>query len=312
MKNKIIQHLKDNIAIILISILAIIFVFKFIDSYQESHRLHRELIGTQQKFKKINEYSAVLQRKYEDQETLLKTVNKDWAKEKAYLKGRIKVLSNATYLIRENARNTNKSDVVYLGKKMKYIVNEIKYENGPAVGYVLIYDDGRVTSRLYNHAIDVKTAISKQEKEGKYSIISKADYILKSPTLSKTGEWYNKPFHLKIQKGTALIDPTEPIIKKKSFYFWTPNYNANLNINSNGLAGGLGISLMGYGYSKRDLDWKFIQLGSQISTDKEFGLTIVPMMYRPFSNILTNTYFGSGILFDSTGYSYFAGIQIGL
>ena len=35
---------------------------------------------------------------------------------------RVKLLSNATYLIREKARLTNNSDVIYSGKMMKYII----------------------------------------------------------------------------------------------------------------------------------------------------------------------------------------------
>lgn len=288
---------------------------KWLDLKGENERLHEELIGQTTKYQQLSEFSAKLEIQYKNQQDIMKKLEKDWASEKDNLQGRIKVLSNATFLIREKAQTSNTSDLVYVGNKMKYVVNEIRYNEGPPVGYVLIFDDGRVISKLYNHTIDVKTAVSREESTGKYVIISKADYILKSPSLNVNNQnWYNKPYPLKIIGGSASVDPSEPIVSaKKKLYFWTFNLNGNVHFYTNGVAPALSTALMGYGYSMRDLDWKFLDLGlGYVNSTKGITLDLTPVLYRPIPKILRNTYVGPGISLDSYGLKYFLGINIGL
>ena len=146
-----------------------------------NERLHIELVGQKEKYQQLSEFTAKLEIKYVGQEKLRKELERNFSAEKGALKGRIKILSNATFLIREKARKSGKSDLVYQGNRLKYIVNEIRYKDGPPVGYVLIFDNGKVVSKLYNHRFDVKTAVSRDEDSGRYSVVSKADYILMSP-----------------------------------------------------------------------------------------------------------------------------------
>lgn len=307
MFSKIIKFLKKNYLLIILILVALY----AIDLYRSKDRLHEDLIGKTQEFEKLSEYAALLERKYIPQEELQKKLEEEFKAEKEALEGRIKILSNATFLIREKARVEKNSDISYQGSKMKYVVNELRFENGPAVGYVLIFDDGRVVSKIYNHEIDVKTAVARDEASGKYSIVSKANYILKSPSMNKSGEWFNKPYPLKIVGGTAFIDPTEPIKRDKQFFLFSPNVNANLNFSAKGVAPGLGVSIMGYGESKRDLDWKFLQFGAQLDKNQDLGLTFNPVLYRPFGDFLSNTYIGPGISFDKNGSNLFLGLQIG-
>ena len=185
---------------------------KISDLFQENGRLHTELIGQKERYEQLSERAAKLENQYVDQETLRKELELQFQQEKDALTGRIKVLSNATFLIREKARRSGQSDLVYQGKRVKYVLNEIRYNDGPPVGYVLIFDDGRVVSRLYNHQLEVKTAVSRNEDSGRYSVVSRAEFILRSPSLNLNGErnWFNKPFNLPITGGKAFIDPTEP------------------------------------------------------------------------------------------------------
>jgi len=285
---------------------------KYLDQRAENKRLHQELIGKTEQYEQLTKHAANLERKYVDQQTQQRLAKEQWGKEARNLRGRIKVLSNATYLIRERARKENRSDLVYEGKRVKYLFNEIRFNNGPPVGYVLIFDNGRVVSKVYNHKIDVKTAVSRDEESGRYDILSKADFVLRSGHLKPDGKnWFGVPYPLKITGGSATIDPTEPSKDSKRFHFWAPRYNFGVNANVDGLHPGLGVSLMGFGYSKRDLDWKLVELGLQYEKEDGAGLTFKPVLWRPFSDALPNTYIGPGISLDQNGTDYFFGISLG-
>lgn len=279
--------------------------------YSESKRLHEALIGKTQEFKKISDVAASLSIKYVEQKKLNESLQNTWKDEKEALEGRVKILSNATYLIRERARKENRSDLSYEGKTVKYVFNEIRFKDGPPIGYVMIFDDGKVVSKIYNHVIDVKTAVSRNEDTGKYTILSKADYILRSGHLKYDGKnWFGEEYPLNIQGGTTLIDPTEKSNLKKKFYLWNPQLNGNLNLNLDGESNvGLGVSLMGYGYTKRDQDYKFLQIGAAIKNNSISG-TFIPIMWRPLPNYLNNTYFGLGMEINVIP-NYFLGLQIG-
>lgn len=295
-----------------IGIIAALYAIRYIDGLLgDKVRLHAELIGQKEAYQQLSEHAAKLEIQYKDQKDLQAELEKNWKAEKDALQGRVKILSNATFLIREQARRENRSDLVYEGAQVKYLFNEIRFKDGPPVGYVLIFDDGRVTSKLYNHQISVNTAVSRDESTGRYDIISKADYILKSPHLSQTGKnWMNEPYPLKIVGGTAIIDPTEPVQLEKRFHLWSPTLNGGFNVGSD-LKAAVGVSLMGYGYSKRDLDWKFLQVGVDYSKQNEYGIHLIPAMYRPFPNYLKNTYFGVGVGLDDRGYQPFLSLSVG-
>lgn len=310
-----IKFLKNNYKYGIIIIALLIIGQCVLNLQNDKKRLHEDLIGKTQKYQQLSDHAAKLEIQYKTQKDLNSNLESNWAAEKDSLKGRIKILSNATFLIREKARVSNNSDLVYKGKRMKYVVNEIKFNDGPPIGYVLIFDDGRVTSKIYNHIIDVKTAVSRNESTGEYNIISKADYVLRSPSLNLSGEnWYKKPYPLKIIGGSAMIDPTEPVAaSKKRFFLWSLNINGGIHLYTDSITPSVSASIMGYGYSTRDLDWKFIDLGVEYSDNKErgFALNVTPVLYRPIPKILKNTYVGPGISFDSYGKKYFLGISIG-
>ena len=280
----------------------------------ENKELHTELIGKKEEYQQLSEYSAKLKVQYLDATALADKLKINFNKEADVLKGKIKILSNATFMIREAARRAGNSDISYQGAKVKYVVNELRYAGGPPIGYVLIFDDGRVVSKLYKHIIDVKTAISRDEKTGKYTIINKADYVLKTIPVTHTDSdnWLNKPFALKIVGGEAFIDPVEPIKQSKFFHWWAPRINAEFSFYKNSLYPGIGISLLGYGYSARDLDFKFLQIGGQYTKDGSIIPTVSPIMWRPFPDFLANTYIGMGASYNDSQIMPFISLQVGL
>lgn len=276
----------------------------------ENIRLHAELVGQQEKYKQLSDHAAKLEIDYVDQKKLQEELNKRFADEKDALEGRVKILSNATFLIRENARKAGRSDIVYQGTDLKYVVNEIRFNDGPAVGYVLIFDDGRVVSKIYNHEIQVNTAVARDEDSGRYSIVAKADFVLKSPSINSNGEkvWYNKPFPLKITGGTAIVDPTEKNQLTPKFQWWAPHLNGGFSAGA-GSGGGflrptVDLSLSGYGVTKNDLDWKFVHIGFDVDTAlKDPGFHVLPFSYRFWPSVLSNTFIGPAVGMSKSGFN---------
>lgn len=310
---EVFKFIRENIVFLALIALIIGLIKAFLDSSADNERLFNELEGQKEAYVQLSEHAAKLEIKYKSHEELKKELEANWAKEKETLKGRVKLLSNATYLIREKARDEANSDLVYRGSRSKYVYNEIRFENGPPVGYVMIFDNGRVISKIFNHSIDVKTAVARDEGKGTYSIVSKADFVLKSAHLQNDGvNWYKVPYPLKITGGEAVVDPTEPkYALSKGIRWWAPNFNVGANINSD-IKPALGVSLMGYGYSARDLDWKFLQIGLDYSKTNDFGVHFIPVLYRPIPKILRNTYFGVGVGTDTRATHYFLALSVGL
>lgn len=274
----------------------------------ENTRLYSELVGQQQKYKQLSDHAAQLEIDYADQAKLKSDLQAKFADEKNTLTDRIKILSNATFLIREQARKEGRSDITYQGTDLKYVVNEIRFKDGPPLGYVLIFDDGRVVSRVYNHEIQVNTAVARNEDSGQYTIVSKADYVLKSPSINSNGEkvWTNKPYALKIVGGTAEIDPTEKNPLTPHFILWAPHLNGGLAIGAGASGGfvrpGIDFSVAGFGATRNDLDWKFLQIGFDIDTAlQDPGMHVAPFSYRFWPQILTNTYVGPAMGWSKTG-----------
>lgn len=275
----------------------------------KSRYLHEELIGTKQKYEKLSKNSAILEVNYQKNLKDLKDAQNlvdSFKKEIDLLKGRVRVLSDATFLIKERARKTNKSDVTYVSEDGTYLVNEIRFNNGPAVGFITINKDGDVISKLYNHEINLKTATSVDDKTGKYTIINKASWILKSPSLQNG--WFNKPFPLEITGGKAFVDPIIQDYRYK-LRFFNPTIGLSTQISSKtGI--GLGISFITLGKTSKNATFKFLELGLTYK-NKELYPYIAPILYRPWENVLHNTYIGPYFLYDNQLTPYF-GININL
>lgn len=313
------SNLKKNIVFYLGVFVALLILGKqardfYLSLKNENKRLHAELVNTKDAYEQLSETAAKLEIQYVEQRDLNAKLKSDFSNEREVLTGRIKLLSNATYLIRENARNSGKSDFVYQGATTKYILNELRYNDGPPIGYVLIFDDGRVTSKIYNHQLIAKTALSRDEESGKYVVVSKMDYVLKSPSLNLNGEkvWFNQPYALNIVGGTALVDPTENNLNRKRFQWFTPKLNAGFSIPGTTINPGLSVSVSGFGRTKNDLDFKFLDLGLNLNSDNKIRPSVIPVLWRPFSGLISNTYIGPGVEFSEVGPVYNISIKLGL
>lgn len=286
---------------------------------KDNDRLFTELVGQKQAYKQLSDHAAELAIQYQSQDQLRKELQQDFADEKQALVDRINLLSDATFLIKEKAKDSKSADLTFSGDKVKYAVNEIKFENGPPVGYVLIFSDGKTVSKMYDHDIQVETAVTRNDDSGRYEIVSKANYVLKSPSVSGSGSnnWYNKPFPLDITGGQAEIDPTIKNQLSPHLQLWAPHINAGMeggaSLTGPFLRPSLDFSFSGYGVTKNDLDWKFLHLGGDIDTKlTDPGVHLLPLSYRFWGSVLSNTYVGPGLGVSKQGWNAFLDLNFTL
>ena len=287
----------------------------------ENTRLHKELIGQKEQYRQISKNLAEMSIAYLDQKELYQKSQNEF---KEYVKSsdeRIKMLSDATYLIGQYVSKQNGPDYYFQTPKAtrNFIVNEIKLqgEDSPAVGYILIKNDGRTYKKNYGFEINVKNLQTIDEDTGKVRVVSKAFLIQKSESVLATRQegyksWYKKSYPLEITGGTVLVDPTIKNQLEPKFYPWAPQFNLNIAFPGESPAVGLGLSTMGYGKTKNDLDFKFLQFGVHYNKESGYTSTIIPISWRPFDTLISNTYIGPGISYKNSQINYFLGIQMGL
>ena len=273
----------------------------------KSRVLHKNLIGQKQKYEQLSKHAASLNVTYSTQKRLLSVLRNKFSNEKGALKGNIKIISNSKFTTKEKARRTDTFDIV----KKNVVISEIRYKNGPPIGYVALYKspEKAVESKMYDHSIEVSTAVSRDPETGRYTIVSKADFILiEQPMVESGKKWVKHKFPLNITGGTALIDPTEKLELDPRFYWWAPHINASIGIGQE-TSVGLSYSLSGFGITKNDLKWKFVSLGVHKKGKEAVDFSIIPVTVRPWGNVLSNTYVGFGKLLNG---GWFLGIEVGL
>lgn len=292
-----------------------------LDLEAKNERLYTELIGQRESYRQISENLAQLETKYTKQQELAKAAEQRFRGLIRDKDERIKVLSDATYLIGRHVSKQDGPDYYFETKKRtrNYVLNELRIQgsDSPAIGYILIKNDGRTYKRNYKFEIQVENLQTVDEESGRIRVYSKAYLVQKekSPLVKRVEgykDWEDVKYPLKITGGTALIDPTIKNQLAPKFHWWAPNLNANINF-SGTVEPGLGASLMGYGVSKNDLKYKLLDLGLKYDpVEESFAPTLIPISWRPFDSVLSNTYIGAGVGYENPGLSYFLTLQIGL
>lgn len=153
-------------------------------------------------------------------------------------------------------------------------------------------------------AIDVKvdTAIGQQpdseNQEGAFIFYHTVSLLNKSrPDLA------GKEFKLRVTSSEFK----QLIEKTTQFYWWAPHLDLGVD-NSFMFGSGslydpgasLGLTIMGYGHTKNDLEWKFIRIGAGLNLSKEFYLTLQPVTYNigQFIPLLSDLWIGLGAVWD--------------
>jgi hypothetical protein len=310
----------SNLLILLTVVGIALFAYDYYRDKAEQ-RKYANLIGTKEKYEQLNKYTAKLESDYKSQKDLIEKANKEFADFKKDANERIKLLSDATYLIGKHVEKQNGPDYYFETPKRtrNYLLNEIRLQgkDSPAIGYIMIKHDGRTYKRNYTFDINVKNLQTIDESTGKVKVVSKVYLIQKevSPLTKRVegyDDWANRPYPLEITGGVAYIDPTKKNTTRK-FHLWAPHINGGFNIGSSELVkGAVDASLAGYGISKNDLKWKFVHLGFDFDSEfKNMGFHITPASYRIFDTYITNTYIGPGIGWDNKGTNFYLNLNLG-
>ena len=290
-------------------------------SEQEKDRLHTELIGQQTAFKKLEGEAAQLATKYEDQKLLKELAENRFAEVVKEKNERIKSLSDATFLIGRHVEKQDGPDYYFETPKKtrNFVMNEIRLQGAgtPAIGYILIKSDGRVYKRNYKLEVLVESLQTVDEDTGKIRVITKAFAVQKEPSLLKKrvkdyDDLEGQKIPLEVVGGSLIVDPTQPNQLSPKFFLRAPHLNANVNFGGGDPAYGLSISLSGYGKTKNDLSFKFLDFGVHYNDARGLQGIATPILWRPLPNLFKNTYIGPGVSFDNAGTGFFLGLKLGL
>jgi hypothetical protein len=302
----------------------VIFCVDLYRSEHEAESRYQELLGTKEKYEQLSQYTAKLEVEYKNQKDLSKLLEETWQDISRRQEEKIKLLSDATYLIGKHSTKQDGPDYYFQTPKgtQNLIVDEIRIAgpDSPPVGFILIKSDGTTYKANYKFEIRAETLQTKDDDSGKVTVYSKAYFVAgenglaekRRPDLKK---WKDVPYPLQIVGGSAVVDPTEQA-DSRSLRLWAPRLVGGVNgtAGAGGLAmrPSLGVSLAGFGYSRRDLDWRFVQLGVDAKSDlSDFGVNVVPLSWRPFRNTLVNTYLGPGIGWTVAGPNLFMNLSLG-
>jgi len=296
-----------NIALILV---VIVLAFLYNRSLKDNKVLFKNLIGKTEQAKKLTKEVLLLENRYVSQEELQKRAKVEFNSVMKLLNSTIKELTQVNLSIKEKATKQSKSTIIVEGED-GFSANEISFKDGPPVGYVLNYNDGEVISKLYDFEIILNSITTKDEKRGRYKIATKANYVLKSLSLSNQ-KWLNKKYPLNVSNGVAYIDPTEKIKSRKRLYLLNPKFNIGINLVDKDIVPTLGISVASYGPSRAESSLKLLNFSAFLRQDDSLGLLIHPVLFRLAPRIFPNTFVGPSLHFDNSSVNFSLGVQVGL
>jgi hypothetical protein len=289
---------------------------------------YAKLTDTRTEAVQLSATVAQLATLYKDQADLAKEVALAW-KDLALERGeRVKLKAETIVTVDPTVEKQPKADYTFLTPEGQqgYTLNELRIEgkDSPAIGYIMVKNDGEVYKKNYKFEVRVESVQLKDDLTGQIRIVSRAFLVPledglagnKRPDLKK---WSGEKYPLKVTGGETVVDPQEPIItlsKVKGWVPWSMNFNAGFGLfgsKENGLDAKATVdtNLAGYGVSKRDLDWKFFHLGVNYSANGGLGFHLTPFSYRPLPSILTNTYVGPGVFVEPDLYGYYLGLNVG-
>ena len=297
----------------------------------ELERRYGRLLGKQEAFEAYSEKLAKLTTSYKTQADLSKELADAWKEVAKERDERIKLISKTTFAPEVGSEVQEGSDYTFLtpeGTK-GYSINELRLagKDSPPLGYILIKNDGETIKKAYKFEILVENVQLKDDLTGKIKVITRAFLIPKENGLAENRrpdlkKWKGEKVPLEVTGGEVLVDPIEPVVpqnKDPGIIYWAYNLNAGFGLFTGGKGEvsntsrvTLDTNVLGYGLSKRDLDWKFAHLGLNYSHDSGLGWHIIPASVRPFKNTLTNSYVGIGYYGDSDITGYFLGFNTGL
>ncbi len=285
----------------------LILILSLLTAFLDKNKKYNDLLGKVESYRQLTDHVAELEIKYQSQVDLNKQIKENWESEKKSLYNKVKIVEKADFVLQNKRRETDSADLILIKDgKQKYLFHELHFvsddgKEGPPIGYVMIFEDGHVISKLYKNRLEVNSIATQDSKSGRYKVLSKAQFILEQSGLanrsdSKKKDWKNVPYDLNIVGGVAYVDPTENN-ESSRFRFWDPHFDLGLN-NSITLAGkyefnpNVGASIFSFGPSKQYNKLRFFRVGIGGSKDSGFQGSFSPIMYNlgNLVKFISNTY----------------------
>lgn len=314
LKEIFVKYISTVLIVVTVAGLAV-FVYSYWRDKKEE-KLYAELLNTKDQYEQLNEYVAKLESHYIEEKEVNKIAQEIWGKVLSRQNETIESLSDATFLIGKHVGKSNGPDYYFETPKktQNYILHEFRLNgpDSPALGYIMIKSDGTIYQKTYPFQIQVKNIQLKNPKDGRVSMYTKSYLVVteESPLKKRKQNyqsWNQKEYGLNIVDGNVYLDPTESQMSKK-MHWWAPHLALGVSTGA-GVSGfllrpSLDFSPFGYGYTKNDLDFKFLSLGIDVDiTGKAFGMHLAPFSYRFFPKVLTNTYISPAIGVDTKGWN---------
>lgn len=303
-----------NILCILAFLTCLFLAEKYFSLNKENARLYSELIGAQTQYKNVTESLAQLKIDYKNQKDLLTLQKEKFDITIRDKDERIKSLSEEIFTHKNQVIKVKGHGLVYVPKiegRPGYYFNEVRLEgeDSPPIGWVMISEDGYVRTGAYKFDLVVEQLQTKNEESGKVKVYSQAYLVSKQDGLANRKDkdlkkWKGIKYPLQIIGGVAFVDPTEKNERaNKRFYFNAPRFSLGVLAGANQskfyLNPSINVSLAGHGYSKRDLNFRFLEIGIGFSTSlKNPSINMKPILWRPFKNTLPNTYLAPALVYN--------------
>jgi hypothetical protein len=258
-------------------------------------------------FKKVNEFTGISANTYVTEEQVIEK-----AKELIRLKDPriyqdIEQVNDATYLIRAYARKTNNVDLTYNGK-IGYVFHEIHLpdqdgKKGPAIGYVMIYESGKVVSKTYNFRLRVGTVV---KNDSIYNVAEmnmlQGGLAVRKDNKEKI-DWRNILYRLPIESAETVVN-LEKGKKYKIVFDFRPDLGLNGVVAIKGqewdVVPNLGVSLISY-RNEENSKYRFLRFGlGGREIDNGFNINFSPILFNLHSVIpfIENTYIGPVLGYD--------------
>jgi len=298
--------------------------YSMFKQHQALTKAKNDLVGQKDAYQQLSSTYAKLETDYVSEKSLAEQAKKNWQNELAEnkkLKDQLRGLASATFSV-------SQTPVVGAPDKLVpgpdgYLYQEITYQDakgkqGPPTGFVKVANQtGVVTSKLFDHDIQIETAIAVDPKSGKVEVFSKGYYVLREPSLADTDpssgktSWKDVRYPLNITGGSLVYSPGAPpaAASYPSRFLVAPHLNAGVFAaltTDQGVEEGahVDVTWLGYGRTKNDLDFKFVGLGTDFN--KNYGdVSFVPVSYRvPFIPLISNLWVSPTIGLDVGGKAF--------
>jgi len=190
-------------------------------------------------------------------------------------------------------------DIMYPVKNEKgEVIKEIPY------AWAIFYPNRTENQWKYGiYQLDYKSeVIQSEQRDGQINTYTK---IWFENNKRKQSKGYEVPITISSSQYSQLKKETT------EFYWWAPHISLNLDATYSSEtdmigAGGLSINLMGYGRTKNDLIWKFVEFGASTNGDDTY-FKFSPVAYNIGEHIplVSNTFLGPFVGYSIDGDTMF-------